>query len=831
MVKLFKKKKSSAEKKKEKKDKGKLFEKISKIFKLRKAPKTKPRKGVRLKIKARAPSKKGKPTVKPRTPKLRISPRRRRPRRERGVLTAEVYKTIMSLIVEGLIFGALAAVLLYVALTGLLDSPIIVYIADFLMLDKMTAFILFMIPIGALTGLLASDLTIKSQKGISLMAILSRKKAAAPTPAPTPTRTLPLHPGRIGLAGLSLMIPATGLLLIYIFPGSIEAEITGAIMIGIGSVVSVYLFITAIRPPPPLPWYVALATEVRAIKPEESQKLAQLVRTAGATASPSIVLARYIAMAVIMFFLLIPSGVLLGFAVYYGVLPFDIAIALISLFILILVAAIYYPYIKFSQLRGERKRLVERDLPFFAIYASVLQSAGLFLDQAFRRLIGNPLFPGMEREGRIVEKEIRLGSDPLEAISKLAKDHPSRAFRDFIYGYTAVVRSGWDALAYLTTRVKDYVSEIKLNWKLYAERAGGIGEMLIILYFLSSTLFILIAVVLPYGVESLMMLFNFLILPLVTVVMIQVIDSLIPQPKIKDYYKTNILLVGATPFIVLIALSILELDPMLTLSAAFISLLVAVGIDYMSQHSEIKGIESALPEFLRDITEYRKIGFPMIRAFFMIKESGRTYNKHFDRLLNVILAQLRAGLRLNKVRVPTRSWLGRFVFWLLGEIEDTGGGTPAILEEFTGLITDLLDSRETARRMLRAYDIIAYLTPFFLIVFVAIGIMINDMIKEISSVQVAAVKQAGQQLSIQLPILLQPADAAIFQAKISVIVSSLLLALTMSKAVDLTLRNTIRVAIITTMALILVYSADALGQIFMQQIMGGAPGAGIGGLI
>ena len=737
----------------------------------------------------------------------------------------------MSLIVEGLIFGALAAVLLYVALTGLLDSPIIVYIADFLMLDKMTAFILFMIPIGALTGLLASDLTIKSQKGISLMAILSRKKAAAPTPAPTPTRTLPLHPGRIGLAGLSLMIPATGLLLIYIFPGSIEAEITGAIMIGIGSVVSVYLFITAIRPPPPLPWYVALATEVRAIKPEESQKLAQLVRTAGATASPSIVLARYIAMAVIMFFLLIPSGVLLGFAVYYGVLPFDIAIALISLFILILVAAIYYPYIKFSQLRGERKRLVERDLPFFAIYASVLQSAGLFLDQAFRRLIGNPLFPGMEREGRIVEKEIRLGSDPLEAISKLAKDHPSRAFRDFIYGYTAVVRSGWDALAYLTTRVKDYVSEIKLNWKLYAERAGGIGEMLIILYFLSSTLFILIAVVLPYGVESLMMLFNFLILPLVTVVMIQVIDSLIPQPKIKDYYKTNILLVGATPFIVLIALSILELDPMLTLSAAFISLLVAVGIDYMSQHSEIKGIESALPEFLRDITEYRKIGFPMIRAFFMIKESGRTYNKHFDRLLNVILAQLRAGLRLNKVRVPTRSWLGRFVFWLLGEIEDTGGGTPAILEEFTGLITDLLDSRETARRMLRAYDIIAYLTPFFLIVFVAIGIMINDMIKEISSVQVAAVKQAGQQLSIQLPILLQPADAAIFQAKISVIVSSLLLALTMSKAVDLTLRNTIRVAIITTMALILVYSADALGQIFMQQIMGGAPGAGIGGLI
>lgn len=375
--------------------------------------------------------------------------------------------------------------------------------------------------------------------------------------------------------------------------------------------------------------------------------------------------------------------------------------------------------------------------------------------------------------------------------------------------------------------MRDYVSEIKLNWKLYAERAGGIGEMLIILYFLSSTLFILIAVVLPYGVENLMMVFNFLLLPLVTVVMIQVIDSLIPQPKIRDYYKTNILLVGATPFIVLIALSIPELDPVITFAVAFISFLVAVGIDYISQYTEIKGVENALPEFLRDITEYRKIGFPMIRAFFMIKESGRTYNKHFDRLLNVILTQLRAGPRLNKVHVPTRSWLGRFVFWLLGEIEDTGGGTPAILEEFTGLITDILDSRNTARRMLRAYDVLAYITPFFLIVFVGIGIAINNMIKEIYFAQQTALQEMSTaQLSFNLPIMLQPADAAIYHAKISVFIASFLLAVAMSKAIDLTVRNTIRVAIIAAIALILIYSADAIGNIMMQQIMGGAPGAG-----
>jgi flagellar protein FlaJ len=807
-------KKSSSLKKRFKRFIDSFNEKIRKTFRVKiRIGRIKTRPGITREAGKRA----GKPIIS--RPKLRIAPRRRRVvRRERGVLTAEVYRTIAILITEGFIFGSLAAVILYVALTGLINSPVITAIAKYLYLSNVDAFLIFLIPLAAIVGFLASDLTIRSQKGISLLAILSRGRRPRPGRVET-TRMIPVHPGRMSLATLSLIIPATGLLIIYLFPGQ-ASTLTGALLLGIGSVISIYLFITAIRPPPPLPWYVALATEVRAIKPEETQRLAQLVRTAGVAASPSIVLARYIAIAVIASFLLVPVGVILGFSVYYHMLPFDMAISLITIFILVLVAAIYYPYIKFSQLRGERKRLVERDLPFFAIYASVLQSAGLFLDHALRRLIGNPLFPGMEKEGRIIEKEIRLGRDPLEALTKLAKDHPSRIFRDFIFGYTAVVRSGWDALAYLTNRVREYVQEIKFNWRNYAERVGGLGEILIILFFMTTTLFVLIAVVLPYGVGPVMMVFNFLILPLTTIVMIQSIDSLIPQPKIKDYYKTNYILVGATPFIVLIALSLIEVDPVTSFEVAFISLLLAIGVDYVVQHAEIKGIESALPEFLRDITEYRKIGFPMLRALFLIQESGRTYNKYFNRLLSVINAQLRAGLRLNKVRVPTRSWLGRFVFWLLGEIEDTGGGTPAILEEFTGLITDILESRERARKQLRVYDALAYMTPFFLIIFVAIGIAINDMIKGVLAAQQQALRtlQSGM-ININLPIMLQPADEAIFHSKISVFVASFLLALTMSKAIDLTLRNTVRAAIIAALSLILIYSADLLGQLMMQMVM------------
>ncbi len=798
-----------------------VLDKIKRIFRRKekgRVEKKVPKKTLRPRLRRIEEKPRPSEELKPRVKKRKVTPK---PSSRRKILLERLYRLVFIMILEGMVFGILATLLVYIAISGLQESPIIVYLARATGLDNTSALIIFGVILALLTGILASDLAIRTQTGISFINVFlrrGRRRVAGVKPS------IPIHAGRISLAGFSLVIPATGVLLIYLFPEAPEAQLVGSILTGGGIVISLWLLITSLRPPPPLPWHVSLAVELRAIKPEETGKLAELLRTAGATEAPSMLIARYLAMAVIVGFLLIPVGTLIGFSAYYQILPIDVVVAIILLFVIILVTVIYYPYIKFSQLRGERKRLVERDLPFFAIYASVLQSAGLYLDQALRRLIGNRILPGMEREGRIVEKEIRLGKDPLEAITELARHHPSRRFRDFIFGYTAVVRSGWDAMLYLTTRIKDYVNEIKFNWRVYSERAGSIGEMLIILFFMTTVLFILIAVVLPYGgIGDMMMFFNFLVIPIITVLMISVIDSMIPQPKIKDYYTVNIYFVIGAFLISIIILSALNIPSIYLGGVSFIAILLALGIDYYRQAKEIRDIEAALPEFLRDITEYRKIGFPLVRAFFMIKESGRTYNKTFDKLVNVVIAQLRAGIRLNRVKVPTRSWLGRFVFWLLGEIEDTGGGTPAILEEFTGLITDMLDSRENAKRQLRLYLALAYVTPVFLGVFVAIGVAINTMIKDV----MAAVEQSMQELqttgtglTLRMPIQLRPADTALFHAKISLFVSSIALALTMGKAVDLTARNTLRVAIVAIVALVTIFYVDMIGQMFMEMLLG-----------
>lgn len=761
-----------------------------------------------------SPVKEAKPRI-----ALKLSKPETKPVKERGILTREVYKSVIMLSIEGFVFGSLVAFLLYIVLTGFAESKLILDISNLFMLDNYTVLLIVLVPLGISIGVLGIDLIFKSQRGIGLLSVMSRRGRTVRTETRLPT----VHPGRIVLAGVSMLIPLSGLLILYLYQGYPFAPAIGSVVLGIGMAISLYLFATSLKPAPPLPWYAALAVESKSISIEESRKLAQLIKVAGITASPSLIIAKYYALTIISIIITVAVSILVSVSIFYGTIAPDIGIAIIFMFSLIIIASMYYPYLKFNQIKNDRKRAVERELPFFAMYSSIMQTAGFNIDKAFERMIGNKLFPGIDREARILIRDIRLGTDPLEALTKLALDHPSKKFKDFIFGYTSVLRSGWNTQSYLSMRIREYTQEMKFNWRQYVERAGGIGEMLVTLFLMTTTLFVLIAVVLPYGIENMMNIFNFLLLPIVAVVMIQTIDALIPQPKIRDYYKTNIFIVAGIPLVSLIVISmVLPQDPnypMYLLGSFIVSILLALGIDFQVQRAEIRGIESALPEFLRDITEYRKIGFPMLRAIFMIKDTNRRYNKYFDRLLNVIVAQLRAGVRLNKVKVPTRSWLGVFVFWLLGEVEDTGGGTPALLEEFTNLITELLDSRETARKQLRLYDVLTFITPVFLIIFVAIGAAISKMIEFVTGEQAGAMETLRRELGgVEMPIMLRPAYEAIRYAQMSVLVASLMLSLTMTKAVDLTPRNTVRPAIILSLAIVMVALTDMIANMFVKMV-------------
>jgi len=66
-------------------------------------------------------------------------------------------------------------------------------------------------------------------------------------------------------------------------------------------------------------------------------------------------------------------------------------------------------------------------------------------------------------------------------------------------------------------------------------------------------------------------------------------------------------------------------------------------------------MEHALTEFLRDVTEYRKVGLPVSRAITAVAER-RSYNKPFNTLLNYVAIALKMNRKLSEIYVPTKSW-------------------------------------------------------------------------------------------------------------------------------------------------------------------------------
>ncbi|MEM1877855.1 MAG: hypothetical protein QW669_03195, partial [Desulfurococcaceae archaeon] len=125
----------------------------------------------------------------------------------------------------------------------------------------------------------------------------------------------------------------------------------------------------------------------------------------------------------------------------------------------------------------------------------------------------------------------------------------------------------------------------------------------------------------------------------------------------------------------------------------------------------------------------------------------------------------------------------------------------------------------TARKQLRLYDVLTFITPVFLIIFVAIGAAISKMIEFVTGEQAGAMETLRRELGgVEMPIMLRPAYEAIRYAQMSVLVASLMLSLTMTKAVDLTPRNTVRPAIILSLAIVMVALTDMIANMFVKMV-------------
>ena len=131
------------------------------------------------------------------------------------------------------------------------------------------------------------------------------------------------------------------------------------------------------------------------------------------------------------------------------------------------------------------------------------------------------------------------------------------------------------------------------------------------------------------------------------------------------------------------------------------------------------------------------------------------------------------------------------MFFILGEIEATGGGTIKVLEELVNFIQEYNIARNEMRGMLRLYELLAYTTPVMLVLTVS-------LITGLSTGFTAGLPaSSGHGLPQLFPVENVGIDPGLLnEIKTSTLLASLALAVLTSKTIDYTVRNTLRAVIV-----------------------------------
>ena len=209
--------------------------------------------------------------------------------------------------------------------------------------------------------------------------------------------------------------------------------------------------------------------------------------------------------------------------------------------------------------------------------------------------------------------------------------------------------------------------------------------------------------------------------------------------------------------------------------------------------------EAALPDFLRSIAEYRKIGYNMRKA--VLETAAKTeFNPVFDSILERMAAQMSLGVRLGEVKVAMRSWLGRMTVFILDQITESGGGTPANLEDLYNFISGYNRLKKEATSSVGLYRMLGYAVP------VAIPMVVKVVSGVIGSFGSSAAGFFGG----------GTASLAIVNSTVAVVtvVAAGAIAFTMTRATDFTSKNTLNMTVLFALAVLAIVFTQYLPMSF-----------------
>lgn len=126
---------------------------------------------------------------------------------------------------------------------------------------------------------------------------------------------------------------------------------------------------------------------------------------------------------------------------------------------------------------GERKRLIDRELPYAVNYIAAMSSAGVVPSALLRDLARETTYGEVAREVAWMVRDLDLlGLDLVTSLQRGIARSPSLRFQEFLQGAKTTILSGGDLKTYFSNKAEQYMSENRRIQKDFLESLGIMAE-------------------------------------------------------------------------------------------------------------------------------------------------------------------------------------------------------------------------------------------------------------------------------------------------------------------------------------------------------------------
>jgi flagellar protein FlaJ len=364
-----------------------------------------------------------------------------------------------------------------------------------------------------------------------------------------------------------------------------------------------------------------------------------------------------------------------------------------------------------NMMSSSKSGAIDAELPYVLSYFSLLSGGGISLLVTLRRVSKVKLFPIFSREAKTILTDIDMGGlDPVSALEKTSRTTPNKLLKDFLSGYTTLLRTGGRLSSYMDAKIREVFTYRVTRMKsaqgtiaLFAEAYVAATVVMGLCFYL---IFALQGVVNQTGYSGLSnaIFFSAVFIPLISIVFFYLTDSVQVknEPGVSfQHHRITFISLSAVPLIILLAI---DFPLYIKMGIGFMIASIPTAIKYERESRSRKAIENMLPNFIRDIAEVRKTGQSPERCIQQV--ANQDYGK-LSPYIKKMSSQISWGVPIRKVMEnfsnSIRVWSAKAVTFILLEVVDLGGGTSNMFEniaEFTQKMKEMVREQTSSLRPL-----------------------------------------------------------------------------------------------------------------------------------